>query len=245
MNVKTNEPNDPVGLHTLKVIAKADRFNRWMFEQIKDHLKGEILEIGSGIGNISKLVIESEHFITLSDYSKEYCEMLKENFSANKNVRDIIQIDLLHPDFEKKFSPYREKFDCIFLLNVIEHIEDDKLSIKNCRYLLKPGGHLILLAPAYSWLFGTFDKQLGHFRRYTIKSISELLQKSNFAILSGSYFNITGIAGWFLFGKVFRRRMLGKGEMSAFNSIVPFAKLTDKLLAKKAGLSIIITGIKQ
>ena len=245
MNVNTKEPNDPVGLHTLKVIAKADRFNRWMFDQIKDHLKGEILEIGSGIGNISKLVIESDHFITLSDSSEEYWEMLKENFSANKNVRDIVQIDLLHPDFEKKFSPYKEKFDSIFLLNVIEHIEDDELSIKNCRYLLKPGGHLILLAPAYSWLFGTLDKQLGHFRRYTIKSISELLKKSNFAILSGSYFNITGIAGWFLFGKIFRRRMLGKGEMSAFNSIVPFAKLTDKLLGKKAGLSIIITGIKQ
>ena len=130
-------------------------------------------------------------------------------------------------------------------MNVIEHIEDDKLSLKNCKYLLKPGGHLILLAPAYSWLFGTFDKQLGHFRRYTIKTLSDLLEKQHFEISSGSYFNITGIAGWFLFGKIFRRRMLGKGEMSAFNSIVPFAKLTDRILAKKAGLSIIITGIKQ
>lgn len=245
MTVDTNEPNDPVGLHTLKVMAKAERFNRWMYDQIKHHLKGEILEIGSGIGNISKLVIESDHFITLSDYSKEYCEILKEKFATNKNVRSVIQIDLLHPDFEKKFSAYKEMFDSIFLLNVIEHIEDDKLSVKNCRYLLKAGGHLILLAPAYSWLFGTFDKQLGHFRRYTIRSISELLRSQNFDILSGSYFNITGIAGWFLFGKIFRRRMLGKGEMTAFNSIVPFAKLTDKILAKKAGLSIIITGIKK
>ena len=73
MRVDTKEPNDPVGLHTLNVIAKANRFNRWMYDQIKPHLKGEILEIGSGIGNISKLVIESNHFITLSDYSKEYC----------------------------------------------------------------------------------------------------------------------------------------------------------------------------
>jgi len=245
MTVNTKEPNDPVGLHTLKVLAKAERFNRWMYDQIKHHLKGEILEIGSGIGNISKLVIESNHFVTLSDYSKEYCDLLKENFSTSKNVRNVIQIDLLHPDFEKRFSDYKERFDSIFLLNVIEHIEDDNLSIKNCKYLLKPGGHLILLAPAYPWLFGTFDKQLGHFRRYTIKKLSDLLEKQHFEISSGSYFNITGIAGWFLYGKIFRRRMLGKAEMSAFNSIVPFAKLTDRILAKKAGLSIIITGIKQ
>jgi SAM-dependent methyltransferase len=245
MSEDKKEPNDPIGLHTLNVIAKADRFNRWMYEQIKDHLKGEILEIGSGIGNISKLVIESDHFITLSDYNKEYCTILRDEFSTKKNVRDVIQIDLLHPEFEKKFSQQKEKFDCIFLLNVIEHIEDDKLSIKNCRYLLKESGHLILLAPAYSWLYGTFDQQLGHYRRYTIKTMSQLLESQNFEILSGSYFNITGIAGWFLFGKIFRRRMLGKGQMSAFNRIVPFAKLTDKLFAKKAGLSIIVTGIKK
>jgi SAM-dependent methyltransferase len=244
MTANKQDPNDHVGLHTLNVIAKADRFNRWMYDQIRDHLKGEILEIGSGIGNISKLVIESDHFITLSDYNKEYCRILKEQFSTNKNVRDVIQIDLLHPEFEKMFSRYKERFDSIFLLNVIEHIEDDKLSIKNCNYLLKPGGHLILLAPAYSWLYGTFDEQLGHYRRYTVKSMSELLHDQNFQILSGSYFNIAGIAGWFLFGKIFRRRMLGKGQMSAFNSIVPFAKLTDKILARKAGLSIIVTGIK-
>jgi SAM-dependent methyltransferase len=245
MTASNKDPNDPVGLHTLHVIAKAERFNRWMYDQIKDHLKGEILEIGSGIGNISKLVIESDHSITLSDYNEEYCAILKEKFSGNRNVRDVIRIDLLHPEFEKKFLRQKEKFDCIFLLNVIEHIEDDKLSIRNCRFLLKPGGHLILLAPAYSWLYGTFDEQLGHYRRYTIKSMSELLQDQNFEIRSGSYFNVAGIAGWFLFGKIFRRRMLGKNAMSAFNSIVPFAKLTDKLMARKAGLSIIATGIKK
>jgi 2-polyprenyl-3-methyl-5-hydroxy-6-metoxy-1,4-benzoquinol methylase len=245
MTDNKKEKNDVIGLHTLKVIAKAERFNRWMYDQIKDNLKGEILEIGSGIGNISKLVIESNHFITLSDYNKEYCHILKENFSTNKNVREVIQIDLLDPGFEKKYASFKEKFDSIFLLNVIEHIEDDKLSIKNCRYLLKPGGHLILLAPAYSWLYGTFDEQLGHYRRYTVKTLTELLEEKKFKILSGSYFNVTGIAGWLLFGKIFRRSKIGKGEMAAFNSIVPFAKLTDKLLARKAGLSIIITGIKQ
>jgi hypothetical protein len=75
--------------------------------------------------------------------------------------------------------------------------------------------------------------------------MSDLLHTQNFGISSGSYFNIAGIVGWFLFGKIFRRKMLGKGQMNAFNSIVPFAKLTDRLIGNKAGLSIIITGIKQ
>jgi len=157
---------DPVGLHTLEVIAKADRFNKWMYEQFKHQLKGEILEIGSGIGNISKLVIGEGHSITLSDYNEEYCESLKTEFSQNKNVREIISIDLLHRDFENKYACYKKKFDSIFLLNVIEHIEDDLMAVKNCSYLLTEKGHLILLAPAYAWLYSSFDKQLGHFRNY-------------------------------------------------------------------------------
>ena len=240
----TTTSKDPVGLHTLEVIAKADRFNRWMYDQFKHRLKGEILEIGSGIGNISKLVIQEGHFITLSDYNEEYCESLKKNFSQNKNVREIISIDLLHIDFENKYAAYKKKFDSIFLLNVLEHIEDDVMAIKNCSFLLNEEGHLILLAPAYSWLYSSFDKQLGHFRRYSLSSLKELLRKEKFSILSGSYFNLTGMAGWFLFGKILKHKMLSSGEISAFNKIVPIAKFFDKLVGRKVGLSIIVTGIK-
>jgi len=236
---------DPVGLHTLEVISKADLFNKWMYDQFRHQLKSEILEIGSGIGNISKLVIEEDHFITLSDYNEEYCEKLKKQFTGNKNVREIIRIDLLHPDFENRYFSYKEKFDSIFLLNVIEHIKDDLLAVKNCNYLLKPGGHLILLAPAFSWLYSSFDKQLGHYRRYSLKSLSSLLEKNNFNLLSSSYFNFAGIGGWLIFGKLLHQKMLSKGEMSAFNKIVPIAKVIDKLFAKKIGLSIIVTGIKK
>ncbi len=235
---------DPVGLHTLEVIAKADRFNQWMYQQFKNQLKGEILEIGSGIGNISRLVIEEGHTITLSDYNEEYCQDLKKKFSHLSNVREVISIDLLHKNFEYKYSAYKEKFDSVFLLNVIEHIEDDEMAVKNCNYLLKPGGHLILLAPAYSCLYCTFDKQLGHFRRYSLKQLKDLLKKEDFSLLSGNYFNFTGIAGWFLFGKVMNKKMLKSGEMSAFDKIVPFAKVIDKLFGRSFGLSIIVSGIK-
>ena len=245
MNESTSTTKDPVGLHTLEVIAGADHFNRWMYDQFKHQLKGEVLEIGSGIGNISKFVIEEGHSLTLSDYNEEYCELLKKKFAGNKNIQKIVSVDLLYPEFETKYFDLKEKFDSIFLLNVIEHIKDDQIAVKNCRYLLKPGGHLILLAPAYAWLFSSFDKQLGHFRRYSLRSLRELLEKNNFNILSGSYFNFAGIGGWLVFGKILNQKMLSKGEMSAFNKIVPVAKFFDKLFARKMGLSIIVTGVKK
>ena len=237
------ETKDPVGFYTLEVIAKADRFNKWMYDQFKQQLKGEILEIGSGIGNISKFVIADGHSITLSDYNEEYCEALKKNFKDHKNVRKILRIDLLHPEFQTEYIACKEKYDSIFLLNVIEHIENDLAAIKNCRYLLRSHGTIILLAPAYSWLFCSFDKQLGHYRRYSLQSLKLLLEKNNFTILRSSHFNFAGIFGWLLFGKILNQRMLTKNEMSIFNKIVPVAKLLDKLFAKKIGLSVIATGV--
>jgi len=244
MNLNTTASKDPVGLHTLEVIAKADRFNRWMFDQFKDQLKGEILEIGSGIGNISQLVIEKGHSITLSDYNDEYCDLLKTKFSQNNNVKEILSIDLVDPDFHFKYFTYKEKFDTIFLLNVIEHIKDDLLAVKNCRYMLKKDGHLVLLAPAYSWLYSSFDRQLGHYRRYSLTALAKLMLNNDFTILSGSHFNFTGIVGWFLFGKLLNKKMLGGSEMSAFNKIVPLAKIVDSVFLKKIGLSVIVKGVK-
>lgn len=241
----TISDNDPVGSHTLQVIAKAGKFNRWMYEQFNSFLKGEVLEIGSGIGNISEFVMEEGYNITLSDYNREYIDWLKQKYSGNKNVRRILAIDLLDNDFENAYKDLKENFDSIFLLNVIEHLKDDSLATKNCRFLLKPQGHLIILAPAHQWLYCKFDRELGHYRRYNHKRMTVLLKKHGFTVLNKQYFNFSGIAGWFLLGKIFNRKMLKQGEMSAFNSIVPIARFFDNITFKKIGLSIIVTGQKK
>ncbi|MFL5730278.1 MAG: class I SAM-dependent methyltransferase, partial [Cytophagaceae bacterium] len=68
--------HDEIGIETLDVISSADKFNKWTYETIQPYCKGEILEIGSGIGNISKYFLESGAAITLSDIRINYCEYL-------------------------------------------------------------------------------------------------------------------------------------------------------------------------
>src|SRR5690348_16928041 len=95
---------DIVGHDTLQVISKATHFNQWMYEQIKDDVRGEILEIGSGIGNISHFFVEAGSSITLSDFDINYHSILKEKFGNKKNVRGILQIDLQHPQFREAYK---------------------------------------------------------------------------------------------------------------------------------------------
>ncbi len=236
---------DPVGSATLAVISSAVRFNRWMYEQVQPYLKDRVLEIGSGIGNISRFVIADNYTIDLSDYNPEYKFLLQEKFSDCKNVQNILTIDLTHPNFSEEYKAYKEKYDSLFLLNVIEHLENDSYAVENCRFLLKQSGHLIVLAPAYQFLYCKLDKQLGHYRRYTRQSLSRLLEKGDFNIIRKKYFNLLGIAGWLISGKLLRNKQLGRNEMSAFDSLVPLARLLDRLTFNQMGLSVIIIGKKK
>ena len=64
-----------------------------------------------------------------------------------------------------------------------------------------------------------------------------------FKIIKKQYFNLLGITGWFVFGKILRKKAIGK-EMNTFNAIVPIAKCIDTLSFRKAGLSSIVIGKK-
>lgn len=236
---------DAAGSHTLQVISRASHFNKWMYESFRNQLKGNVLEIGSGIGNISRLAMNDDFSLTLSDYNPEYLEWLKKEFSGAKKVKEILQIDLLHKRFEVEYNRLHESYDSIFMLNVIEHLEDDAGAIEHCLFMLKPGGHLVILTPAYQWLYCNFDKELGHYRRYTVEYLVTLLQKKEMTVIQKQYFNFAGIAGWLFFGKLLNRKLIGSGEMNLFDNLVPVAKWLDKFFSGKAGLSIIITAQKK
>lgn len=231
-------PIDKKGYDSLKVVGAANKFNQWMFETIAPFAKGDILEIGSGIGNISEFFIANNYNITLSDIDAFYLEILKTKFRSNSNVKGILSIDLQSAFFEQQYGHLMEKFDCIFYLNVLEHLENDRVAIQNSRFMLKPGGRLIVLVPAYSFLYSRMDKALNHYRRYTKKSMSNLLSNQKMEVINSFYFNALGIGAWY-YGKVRRLETVPKKEMSTFNTIVPFAKLLDKIVLQRLGLSVI------
>lgn len=240
----TFKPVDLEGLETLNVVAAADNFNRWMYETILPYCSGDILEIGSGTGNISEFFLKDGHRICLSDIRENYCQLLHQKFKDDPNLIDIVQMDLVHPEFEKVYSKFIGTFNSVFALNVVEHIEDDALAIANCRKLLKDGGTLIILVPAYQWLYNNFDKELYHYRRYARKSLSSLLEKNNFKIIRAMSFNAFGILGWFVSGSVMRKKIIPSGQMKIYNKLVPAFRFFDHLLFKRIGLSVIAVGKK-
>lgn len=230
----------PSGLQTLHAIATADRFNRWMFDSISPYCRGSILEIGSGIGNISQFFVAEGRDITLSDCSEGYTQTLKRNFSGVP----ILDIDLVHPEFDSLYSAHIETFDTVFALNVVEHIQDDLLAVGNAHKLLKPGGRLILLVPRYPRLYNRFDMELGHYRRYTRSTLSALATRAGLQTCTLETFNFAAVFGWWWSGSILRKKTIPEKQMRLFNLLLPMIRLADRLTFKKLGISLILVAEK-
>lgn len=234
---------DIEGIDTLNVLADANKLNSWFYQTIKPFCNGKILEVGSGIGNISQFFIHNNSEVHLSDLRPNYLEFITNRF-PNFNQNNFFLLDLVDPNFDEIHKDKFNSYNTIFALNVVEHILDDQQSIKNCYKLLKKGGQLIILVPAYQSLYNRFDKELEHYRRYNQKTLNTLFSNATFSLVHGQYFNAIGILGWFVSGRLLNNKLLPEGQVKLYNTLVPVFKVLDKLLLNKIGLSVIAIGKK-
>jgi SAM-dependent methyltransferase len=230
------KPEDPEGIQTLEAIAQADQFNRWMYETIRPWCSGSIIEIGSGIGNISSYFLKSQQKIMLTDLRPLFCAALEHKFEADASCLGIQTLDLVHTQFDEVYASLLGRFDTAFALNVIEHIQDDRQALLNLQKLLKPGGRMIILVPAFNTLYNRFDKELHHYRRYTHTTLSEVMPSGQ-RMLYSSYFNAAGIAGWWFMGGVLKKKIIPGSSMKIYNQLLPVIRLMDKVTHTFLGLS--------
>lgn len=236
---------DEEGLDVLNVVSEAKSFNEWMYKTVSKHCSGAVLEIGSGIGNISEQFLKNGFNLTVSDIRDNYCGYLEKNLKQFPNLKGIVKMDLTDPEFDTKFAHLLGTFDAVFAMNVVEHILDDKLALANAKKLLKQGGKCIILVPAYQFLYNKFDTELEHYRRYTQKSLNKIFLDNDYKIVHNQYFNLAGIPGWYVSGKLQGNKTIPAGQMKLYDLLVPIFKLADLLTFNTMGLSVITVGQKK
>ena len=217
--------DDYTGHANLEIISESSRFNEWMYKRIKTGLKekmGNILEVGSGLGTISEKLIRdmgpSSH-ITLTDISVRYVQLLSIKYSSFKNV-SVFRMDLNSVEEYSKIG--YEKYDSIIAINVLEHVRDDQLALREIYKMLKKGGILVILVPCHKFLYNVIDKDLGHFRRYTKKELCGKINETNFTILCMHYFNTVGVVGWYLNGNLLKNAGVSPAASKWFDRLYRF-----------------------
>jgi SAM-dependent methyltransferase len=229
------EPGDLVGAATLERMAAAPRYNRWMFQRLHPWVGRRVLEIGAGIGNMSAFLVDRERAV-LTDTEPYYLERLRERFAGQRHVTVAeLRLPSVAP------ALVAERLDTVVCLNVLEHIEDDRGSLRAIRGLLQPGGRLVLLVPALRALYGTLDEALGHFRRYMPGELAAKFTEAGLRVRHLEYFNLAGVAGWWFTGRVLRRRLIPTGALRWYEALVPLFRL-ESLLPWRIGQSLIAIG---
>ncbi len=226
---------DSIGKDTLEVMGRAKWYNKYLIGNIVPHLKDNILEIGFGTGNFTRSLSEYGE-VTAIDINKEYLK----NF-----IRENKKLDVGYGDIEKgKYFFKNTKFKTIICLNVLEHIKNEEIALKNMRNLLTDDGKLILLVPAHQVLFSKFDKLIGHYRRYTKNILSSMVKKSGWTIESIKYFNWISALGWYILIKIMKRMSMPKNEVGIFEKIAKYFLWTEKYIEPPFGLSILLIAHK-
>ncbi len=209
--------------------------NRWVFERIKPFVGKNVMEIGSGIGNISKFLVSFERNVILTDINEAYLTYLRHRFIGNPKVK-ILAHDILSSD-SSNIAPF--KIDTAVCINVLEHIEDDQRVLDNIYKILEQDGHLILFVPALKILQGTLDEKLRHFCRYEKKDLITKLEASNFTIEKIFYHNFIATLGWFLNSKIFKRGIMSSFQVKIFDKLIPFFAGIERKVKIPFGISLI------
>ena len=221
------------GHDILHSLSSAHRFNAWMADTVKPWVGEEVLEIGSGLGNLTVKMLPRKNY-TASDIDPMYLDYLASRFRGLGPI-DIQRLDLGRP---ADFDEFRGRYDTVICLNVLEHIEDAETAVRNMLGALQPGGVAIILVPQGQWLFGSLDRVLEHKVRYSRKGLESLCAGAGLSVESTFSFNRVGVLPWFVNGKILRRKRFNKLQLKVYDSLVWLWRLLDRFLPLP-GLSII------
>jgi SAM-dependent methyltransferase len=208
----------------------------WMFAQYAGSVRGAVAEVGPGIGTFSKRILAAgAERLLLVEPAQSCMPALEQIFSSDERVRIVSE---LLPDAP---SMREGGFQLVVCQNVLEHVDDDAAAVEVMASSLAPGGHLALLAPAHSRLFGSLDDSYGHIRRYSRARIRALFEAADLDITNLRPFNALGIAGWW----VKNRRpgaTLDESSLRAYEALVRLWRPVEDRLHLPFGLSLVARG---
>jgi len=209
----------------------AKNYRNLQYNLIKNYIRGSILEVGGGNGKLIEPFFNSNNKISICEIDKEFFLNLKKKFLSKAKI------------YNCRIQKIRSKYDTIIYGDVLEHIKNDKKEILCAVSKLKLNGTLIIIVPAFNFLFSQFDKDVGHYRRYKKEFFLDFAEKNNLIIEKITYFDSIGFVILIL-NKIFPKKTSFGNKLPIlvyfWDKLIFFSKFFDLLLGKFFGKSLLI-----
>ena len=234
--MKMSQPNAAANSADFEfaALAEARNYRRALLREFSPFLRGDVIEIGAGIGQMTAELgtIASIRRLLPIEPSAEFCAKHRENqpgFPVLEGYIDAVE--------------QGTAWNAIFSVNVLEHIDNDKDELAKYAALLREkNGSLCLFVPARPEIYAPIDKDFGHFRRYTKTDLRQKLADAGFKIDRLQYFNCVGYFAWWLNFCVLKKRTFEVQKIRFYDGcIFPVVHwLESRLLRPPFGQSLLV-----
>jgi SAM-dependent methyltransferase len=208
----------------LVALAECRNHRKWFADFARPYLGDHPIEIGSGLGDYAREWIPlTEHF-TVTDADESLVIGLKKEMAGHSNV-DVRQV--LLP------STARADHSCLISYNVLEHIDDHVGALRSMAGLVRPGGYIVLVCPAFPFAMSPVDIATGHVRRYTRRSMTAALTEAGLEVIDVRYANSLGLLCYYAFTSLLRKQP-SKGVTMTFydRRLVPVVRFAERLIKR-------------
>lgn len=213
----------------------ASPYIKWQFDQFKPFVGKRCADIGCGLGNFLPYFAEKGFYLGI-DHDMTLVEALTKELPQD-GIFSIICIDVTDPTLIKILRSYA--IDSILCVNVLEHIEKDRLVVQNIVESLPPGGKLCILVPALPGIFGSLDRLDGHYRRYTKKSLQILWNDLDVDVIRLYYLNLLAVPGWYFKSRVLKVSRQANSNYKIMNIFLPVVAMLESICHPPIGLSLV------
>src|SRR6516165_3062704 len=223
----------------LELFAAARNWKRYWSQQVRPFLRGDILEVGAGIGsNTSILDAAGAGRWTCLEPDPHLFSQLVQTLAKIPPSR------VYEPICGTLRALRDEQFDTVLYVDVLEHIKDDREELNQATLHLRSRGHLVVLSPAHQCLFTPFDAAIGHFRRYN-RSALRHVSPSGLKLIRLRYLDSLGLIASTANLLLLRQSMPTTGQLGFWDRwMVPVSQVLDPCFRYNIGKSIVAVWAK-
>lgn len=195
-----------------EALKHAANYRKALFSEFGPWLRGDIAEVGAGIGQMSAELVRLPGVRRAVAIEPEaaFCAVHRRELPGHELVQGTAAN-----------LPPGSQFDSVLSINVLEHIREDEAELAiYSEWLRERHGVLCLFVPARPEIYAPIDKDFGHFRRYTRPELRKKLVSAGFKIQRLSYFNWIGYFAWWLNFRVLKKRTFEASKVILFDRLI-------------------------
>lgn len=225
----------------LEQMTQAPNYLNYQFSFVRPHLGRRILEVGTGIGNFTELMLPNAESLVGLEPNPVCLTELRARLGHWSSLQTLgLGIEEVEPG---RFQKYR--LDTVVCMNVLEHVADDYGAVRRFADVLPVGGRLILVVPAIPWAYGPIDRAVGHYRRYSKRRLLDIVRGAGFGLRRCRYYNPIGLLGWIYNTRAAKIQRQSDIQIRVFDRfVVPVQRRVERLLSMPIGQSLVVVADK-